>query len=595
MTKTMTMIRLLARITAAIGTDSRALRGYLLSTALYAVSEGAAYGLLVPLLSALLSGRTSTAAWWLLPLGCCVAVGWFAHFAMGMRALRLASIWRRALYTTLGAHIVRLPLGWFDEARTGQLERLLGHGVDTVVRAVNLAQTMVAAVLTPTVIAVFLFCFDWRLALAVLITVPLVLLVFAAARRITDRTEAEHDASTAEAGARLVEFAGAQPVLRANGREGSGQQALDEALTAQHRTARRSVLGALPGLQLGQLAIQLAFTAVLTVGLLLATHNAVSPARIIALLVLGVHFLQPFSVVAGAASSLRVCQAAMARIDAILSTEPLPEPEPEHPRTLTSTDIQLTDVGFSYSGSPVLTDLTLSIPAGRTTALVGPSGAGKTTVTKLIARFFDVEEGSVRIGGVDVREIPSAQLEQLVSVVFQDVYLFDGTIEENIRIGAPDADDARIAQAVRRARVDLIADRLPDGLATRVGERGRLLSGGERQRVAIARALLKDAPIVLLDEATSALDAENEAAVHDALKELGRGRTLLVIAHRLGTIADADHIAVLDRGRVVEQGTHADLLTAAGRYASLWAEQERARGWRITEAATTADLTVSGS
>ena len=217
-------------------------------------------------------------------------------------------------------------------------------------------------------------------------------------------------------------------------------------------------------------------------------------------------------------------------------------------------------------------------------------------MTKLIARFFDVEEGSVRIGGVDVREIPSAQLEQLVSVVFQDVYLFDGTIEENIRIGAPDADDARIAQAVRRARVDLIADRLPDGLATRVGERGRLLSGGERQRVAIARALLKDAPIVLLDEATSALDAENEAAVHDALKELGRGRTLLVIAHRLGTIADADHIAVLDRGRVVEQGTHADLLTAAGRYASLLGRtRARTRLQRITEAAATADLTVSGS
>ena len=580
------MVGLLSRITAATGDtgpNRRMLSGYLLATTLYAVSEGAAYGLLVPLLSALLSGHTSQAAWWLLPLGCCVAVGWFAHYAMGMRALRLASTWRRALYSALGAHIVRLPLGWFDEARTGQLERLLGHGVDTVVRAVNLAQTMVAAVLTPAVIAVFLFCFDWRMALAVLITLPLVLLVFAAARRITDRTEAEHDASTAEAGARLVEFAGAQPVLRANGREGSGRQALDEALAAQHQAARREVLGALPGQQLGQLAIQLAFTAVLTVGLLLATHNAASPARIIALLVLGVHFLQPFQVVAGAASSLRVCQASMARIDAILVTPPLPEPA--QPQTPSDTSIELCDVTFRYGDTPILTNLSLSVPAGRTTALVGPSGAGKTTVTKLVARFFDVESGSVRIGGVDVREIPSAQLERLVSVVFQDVYLFDGTIEENIRIGAPDADDARIADAARRARVDLIAERLPDGLATRVGERGRLLSGGERQRVAIARALVKDAPIVLLDEATSALDAENEAAVHDALTELGRGRTLLVIAHRLGTIADAEHIAVLDHGRVVEHGDHTALLAAGGRYASLWAQRERAGGWRITDAA----------
>ena len=579
------MITLLTRITTTIGADSRALRWYLVTTALYAISEGAAYGLLVPLLTALLSGHTGDAAWWLLPLGACVAVGWFAHYAMGIRALRLASAWRRALYAALGAHVVRLPLGWFDETRTGQLERLLGHGVDTVVRAVNLAQTIVASILTPAVIAVFLFCFDWRLALAVLVTVPVILLVFTVADRLTSRTEAEHDASVAEAGTRLVEFAGAQPVLRATGRAGNGREALDDALSAQNRSARREILGALPGQQLGQLAIQLAFTAVLTVGLLLATHNAVVPGRIIALLVLGVHFLQPFSVVAGAASSLRVCQAAMSRIDAVLSTAPLPEPS--RPRVPVDTSIELCDVSFGYGNASVLDSFNLSIPAGSTTALVGPSGAGKTTVTKLIARFFDVDSGSVRIGGVDVREIPSEALEQLVSVVFQDVYLFDGTIEENIRLGAPDADDTRITEAVQRARVDLIADRLPAGLATRVGERGQLLSGGERQRVAIARALIKDAPIVLLDEATSALDAENEAAIHDALTELARDRTLLVIAHRLGTIADADQIAVLDSGRVVEHGAHSALLEADGRYARLWSERERARGWRLTGAKAT--------
>lgn len=581
------MITLLFRIVG--DTQRRPLLRYLLSTAVYAVSEGVAFGLLVPLLTALLTGRTGTAAWWLLPLACAVVVGWIAQYDMGMRALRLSSAWRRTLYERIGAHVVRLPLGWFDGTRTGRLERLLGRGVPTATLSVNLVQTLIGAVLTPATIFVFLVCYDWRIALSVLVTVPVVLLVFAAARRLTDRTEAEHDAAAAEAGARLVEFAGAQPVLRAIGRpreHASAGGELEGALEAQHRAGRREVIGALPGLQLGRLALQSAFTAVLVIGVLLATHGEVTPARAIALLVLGVHFLQPFAVVAGAANSLRACRAAIERIDEVLSTAPLPEPA-ARPRPATGAgdaSVELDGVRFGYGPTkpPVLDGLTLRIAAGATTALVGASGAGKTTVTKLVARFFDVDAGAVRIGGADVRELPTAELMDTVSLVFQDVYLIDGTIEENIRLGRPDATAEQVRTAARRARVDSIARRLPDGLASRVGEGGTLLSGGERQRVAIARTLLKDTPIVLLDEATSALDAENERAVHEALAELGAGRTLLVIAHRLATVADADHIAVLDGGRITEQGTHQALLGAGGRYADLWAEHERARGWRLT-------------
>jgi len=413
--------------------------------------------------------------------------------------------------------------------------------------------------------------------------------MFAVARRITDRTEAAHDAAAAEAGARLLEFAIAQPTLRSTRRSRSGRQGLDDALDAQHAAARREVLGALPSQYLGQLTVQLAFTAVLVAGLLLATHTSMSPSRAVALIVLGVSFVRPFELVAGVTTSLRASRASVGRVAAFLAVPPLPEPARPRPigapsigAPIGAPSIELDGVRFGYGeGPPVLDGATLHVPAGGTVALVGASGAGKTTVTKLVARFFDVDAGKVRVGGVDVRELASADLMSCLSLVFQNVYLLDATIEENIRFGNPSATDVQVREAARRARVDPIVHRLPDGWDTRVGEGGRLLSGGERQRVAIARALCKDAPIVLLDEATSSLDAENEAAVQAALAELGAGRTMLVIAHRLSTITHADQIAVLDGGRVVELGRHEELLLADGRYAAFWRERQRAAGWRL--------------
>ena len=216
------------------------------------------------------------------------------------------------------------------------------------------------------------------------------------------------------------------------------------------------------------------------------------------------------------------------------------------------------------------------------TAVVGPSGAGKTTILRLIARFWDASTGTVRIGGVDVRDLSTEVLMRQISVVFQDVYLFDGTIEENIRLGRPDATDAEVRAAASLARVDEIAERLPEGWDARVGEAGARLSGGERQRVSIARAILKDSPIVLLDEATAALDPINKRAVQQALQALTHNKTLVVVAHRLQTVQAADQILVLDEGRIVERGSHAELLGLEGRYAAFWRERVRAAGWRVT-------------
>jgi ATP-binding cassette subfamily B protein len=582
---------MIRRLFTALGPEhDRALRRLLGLLTAAALLQGVAFALLVPALRELLGGEPARAWPWVVAL----AVLWIGYAAVNYSAtlagFRTGASLSRDLHHRIGDKVAQLPLAWFTGDRVGGLGRLAAQRVlDVMGVPAHLLRQLVDATVTPLVVVLAMFLFDWRLAVSMSVAAVVVALVHRRASRGMQAADRDADRIHADAAGRIVEFARAQPVLRAFGRTVEGHAALDAALAAQHGAGRRMLRAGIPGVVgLGAVA-QASFIVLLALGTHLTLDGSLGTAELIALLVLAARFLEPVMLIAELGGAMRVADNALAEINALLATATLPEPEVSRPAC--GIDIELDGVRFGYEGTPVLDGLSMRVPHGRMTALVGPSGAGKTTVIKLIARFFDPDAGAVRVGGVDVREMRTEELTSLISVVFQDVYLFDGTVLDNVRIGRPDATDEEVHAAARTARVDDIAERLPGGWDAPVGEGGSRLSGGERQRISIARALLKDTPIVLFDEPTAALDAENEHALQQAMAALSRDRTVLVIAHRLHTLRAADHIVVLDGGRAVEHGAHDELLARGGRYAHFWRERRRAQGWRLAGAGTSRAVT----
>ncbi len=565
------------------GPEARArLRGNAVSLIAEGVLTGIGFAILVPLLRHLLTGDLAAAGLWLT-----VEMAVIALYAALRLKTQLAgyrtSIWLgRILFRRLALHIAQLPLGWFNADRVAQIGRLASQGVINVIGVpAHMLRPVITALVTPATVLVLMFVFDWRLALAMLISVPAIALVFRRNGDLVQRQEHDLNAAAVEAAGRMIEFAQSQAVLRSCSRDGDDLGALDRALVRQFDVTRKLIHSVGRGLLSFILVLQIALTLVLLFGVSLALGGDIDAAELVALLVLLVRYVEPLIVAADLEGVLRMSRNNLQRMDTLLAVAPLPEPESDRSTQPRDSSVVFDAVGFAYDDSPVLEDVSFTVPHHSMTAIVGPSGAGKTTILRLIARFWDVADGAVRIGGVDVRDMAGEDLMQHISIVFQDVYLFDGTIAENIALGRERASAADIERAARLACVDEIAARLPDGLASRVGEGGSALSGGERQRVSIARAILKDAPIILLDEATAALDPINEAAVQQALQALTKDKTLVVVAHRLQTVRAADQILVLRDGRVAERGNHDALLSLDGDYAAFWKERHRAGGWRL--------------
>ncbi|MGW0051430.1 ABC transporter ATP-binding protein [Nocardia nova] len=549
-----------------------------------ALGQIAAYLLLIPVLQALFDGDFGRAWRWTAWLALAVIVASVCSYQQLLVGLRIGVGMLRGVQTRLGDHLSTLPLGWFATANAGSLSRMVVGGVREILSVVNyLIAPVLTAVLVPVGVAIGVAFIDWRIALVMLTSLPVLLLVSRWANTSYTRADRRLDAAAAEANSRVVEFAQAQPVLRAFGAVGAGNRALTRALREQEAASKRMIVASVPGLMVFALCVQIVFLIVVSVVVARGTGGDLSIPATIALIAVTSRFIEPINRAAQLSTAIRSAADAADRITNFLAERDLAEAaESVAPG---APEIVFDNVDFSYrEGEKVIDGVSFTVPSGTTTAIVGPSGGGKTTLLKLASRFYDVGSGSITVGGHDVRRQPSETLLRQVSPVFQDVYLFNETISDNIRVGNPDATTEQVRRAAEIARVDEIVDRLPDGWDSAVGEGGAALSGGERQRVSIARALLKDAPIVLLDEATSALDPHSEAAVVRGIHELTRDKTVVVVAHRLDTIAHADQILFVEAGRIVERGTHAELLELGGRYAGFWSERSRATGWHLVSA-----------
>ncbi|MFH9199615.1 ABC transporter ATP-binding protein [Streptomyces anulatus] len=583
------MIRQLYRVLGPEG--SRPLNRLLVLQSGAAVLQGVAFALLVPVLQALLGADPDDVWPWLTAFSGCI-LGYAALQGAALSGgFTVGSQLSRVLHRRLADQALRLPMGWFTAGRTAEFSRLAGQNVIQVMSTpAHLLRPFLTSLLTPVTLVIATFFFDVRTALVLLVCAPVLFAVQLASASMMRRLDLGRDAAAGESADRVLEYTRNQPVLRAFGRTAEGYGALDDALVAEARADRRLIARGLPGLVSFTFATRLVFALLLALGVSWQLDGSLTVPTLLALLVLLVRLIDSVSSAAEAGAGMRIARNTLERLGAVLDEPPFPQPvEPQTPR---DASVEFSGVGFRYtdgtadaaSARPVLNDVTFRLPERSMTALVGPSGAGKTTVAALIARFRDTTDGTVRIGGVDVREIAADDLAAHVSLVFQDVYLFDGTIEENVRIASPDAAPDELATAAAMSGLDRVITELPDGWDTKVGEGGARLSGGQRQRVSIARALLKDAPILILDEATAALDQENEALFADAVRALADRKTLLVIAHRLSTVVHADQILVLEDGEITERGTHDDLVTAGGTYASFWQRRTRADGWRLEAA-----------
>lgn len=481
----------------------------------------------------------------------------------------------------IGERLKRIPMGYFSDNRLGDIAAAVTTTLEDIENnAVTVLEKVAGGFIHAIVIGIWLLSYEWHIGLLSFIGLGVSLLIYVGIQKAGKRLSPKRQEAQVNLVTGVLEYVQGMGVVKAFGLGETSEKgmnaAIEESADANIRLER--VFSSLIGIYLT--VFKLVRSSILIVAPYLLLGGEITSVKCLLLLVSSFMIYSGVEMFGSMASIARVIEASLDRLDNVLDMPVLDEQGtdimPEH------FDIELEHVSFSYGGENVIRDVSVKIPEGTTCALVGPSGSGKTTLVSLVARFWDVQEGNIRIGGYDVKEYTCDSLLRNISIVFQNVYLFEDTIENNIKFGASDATHEMVVKAAKKACCHDFISELPEGYQTLVGEGGASLSGGERQRISIARAILKDAPIVILDEATASVDPENERELQQAIAELTKDKTILMIAHRLSTIRNADQILVLDKGCIVQQGTHQALMQQEGLYRRFVDIRKQAIGWQIS-------------
>lgn len=486
----------------------------------------------------------------------------------------------------LADRFLHAPLGNVQNRSIGEIKNMMVDKIENLEPPLaHMIPEGAGHIVLPVVSILALAVLDWRLALASLVTFPISFLCMGLTFQISGENFKKFDQSSNYMNSTIVEYIEGIEVIKAFSRAGVSYEKYAGAIHNFCTFVVKWLSSTFVTMKLSFALFPSTLIGTLPVALALANNGTISAPQAALAVMLSISMVGSLAKLEVFSENMRQVKCTVESLEEFLEMPELPEPE--QCAELNGTDVVLQDVHFSYTGEQaeeVLHGINLALPAGSFTALVGPSGGGKSTVAKLIARFWDVTAGSITIGGVPIQEMPLSQLSELVSFVTQDNFLFRCSLLENIRLGNPNASDEAVKAAARAAQCEEFIQKLPQGYDTPAGEAGKRLSGGEKQRIAIARMMLKNAPIVILDEATAFTDPENENKIQQSIAALTKGKTLLVIAHRLSTIKDADHIVVLKNGAILAEGNQEELLAGCPLYYDMWQAHIGAKNWAVSSA-----------
>ena len=529
----------------------------------------------------LLNGTTSGKAVFYL-LGCIVCFGlillttWFQYNGTYFTTYKESGIRRLALAERLR----KLPLSFFGKRDLADLTSTIMSDCEVLEKTCShFIPGLFGSLISTVIIALSLFAFDWRMALAALWVIPVSIAIVLGSYRVQDRIQARTMAVKMDCADGIQEYIETLRDLKASNAEQGYLSGLSKKIRAVEKQSVAAELETALFVSSASMVLKLGISSVVLTGSVLLVNGSIDVLTLFLFLMAASRMYDPMQ---GALQNLAAVIAMRTNVGRMNEILEYPVQTGSETMTNQGCDIVFDHVGFAYnSGETVLKDVSFTAKQGEVTALVGPSGGGKTTVSRLAARFWDNQKGCITVGGMEVSKIDPEKLMSLYSIVFQDVTLFDNTILENIRLGRKGATDEEVLAAAKLANCEEFAEKLPDKWNTNIGENGCALSGGERQRISIARAFLKDAPIILLDEATASLDVENETAIQEALSRLIKNKTVLIIAHRMRTVAGADKVVVLKDGIVAEQGRPDELYARNGLYAHMVDLQSASQNWTI--------------